>query len=264
MSVRTVSLVGLAAAVVATGCGTSGPGPGAQGFDSATVAHGVFANIRYTDPGDPDYIPGTPLYLSIIDFPQVAGENAPTGGHAHPSGFVYGLTGSTLVNVDDGSHLTVRPGEALFAPPFVHHSHSNPGSQPNDWLFLGMRAESARTKPLPSPTARVVIDSADIPALVVGANYEMRLDRVTVRPGGQSPVLKLGGPTLVYILEGSESVHRKNDTTTTLRMGQGGYLPQDSVYQLRNLSTNDESQVLVMTMWLQGRPANTAVDTALN
>jgi quercetin dioxygenase-like cupin family protein len=151
MSVRALSLVAVATALVAVGCGTKAGGPTAEGFDSATMAQGVFANIQYTDPGTPDYTPTTPLYLSILDFPQAPGENAPTGGHAHPSGFVYGLTGTTHVNVDDGTQLPVGPGQALFAPPFVHHTHSNPGNDPNGWLFIGLRTDAARTKPLPSP-----------------------------------------------------------------------------------------------------------------
>ncbi|HEX4588216.1 MAG TPA: hypothetical protein VH185_09685 [Mycobacterium sp.] len=92
----------------------------------------------------------------------------------------------------------------------------------------------------------------------------MRLDKFTIRPGGQSPVVKQGGPTLVDVLDGSDSLHELNAPTATLGVGQASFLPQDSVYQLRNPSKNDESQVLVMTMWLQGGQANTAVDTALN
>jgi glyoxylate utilization-related uncharacterized protein len=92
----------------------------------------------------------------------------------------------------------------------------------------------------------------------------MRLDKFTIRPGGQSPVAKQGGPTLVYVLEGSDSLHEMNATTQTLGVNQARFLPQDSVYQLRNPSKTDGSQVLIMTMWLQNTAANTIVDTALN
>jgi uncharacterized RmlC-like cupin family protein len=228
------------------------------------MAQGVFANIEYPNPGNADYTPTTPLYASILDFPQAPREDAPAGGHAHPSGFVYGLTGMTMVNLDDGTHLSVGPGQAIFAPPFVHHSHSNPGNDPNDWVFIGLRPEAARTKPLPSPEARVIINTADIPPLVVGGKYAMRLDKFTIRPGGRSPVAKQGGPTLVYVIEGSDSLHQMNATTQTLGVNQASFLPQDSVYQLRNPSKTDESQALIMTMWLQNTPANTIVDTALN
>jgi mannose-6-phosphate isomerase-like protein (cupin superfamily) len=266
MSVRRLSPVVVAVAVLAAGCATTATkqaSPAAQGFDSTTLAEGVFANVRYADPGNPDYTPTTPVFASVVDFPQAPGETAPAAGHAHPSGFVYGLAGTAQVNLDDGTTIPVGPGRAVFAPPFVHHTHSNPGSEPNDWLFLGIRTESARTKPLPSPQARIIIDTADLPPLVVGGNYAMRLDRFMIRPGGQSPAVRQGGPTLLFVLKGSDSLHQMNEATKTVEVNQAGFLPEGSVYQLRNPSTSDESQVLVMTMWLQGNPANSTVDTAL-
>ncbi|MUL65250.1 hypothetical protein BOO86_12300 [Mycobacterium sp. CBMA 234] len=262
MSAHAIAATAAVTAFLTAGCSTTAGTPTAPGFESTTLADGVFANVEYGDPGHPDYTPTTPLYASIVDFPQAAGENAPTGGHVHPSGFVYGISGTTQVNLDDGTHLTVGPGDALFAPPFVHHSHSNPGTDPNNWLFLGVRPEAARTKPLPSPTAQVVINTDDLPPLAAGGNYEMRLDKFTLRPSGQSPEVKQGGPTLIYVLDGSDSLHQIA-ATTTLSADHAGFLPEGSVYQLHNASTTDESHVLVMTMWRQGGPANTSADTPL-
>lgn len=260
MSVRALKVTAAVAALVVTGCSSTGGTPVAPAFDTTTLADGVFANVEYADPGHPDYTPTTPLYASVVDFPQAAGENAPAGGHAHPSGFVYVISGTTQVNLDDGTHLSVQPGEALFAPPFVHHSHSNPGNTPNDWLFLGVRPAATRDKPLPSPTARTVINSADLPPLNAGGQYEMRLDKFTLHGAGQSPEVKQTGPTLIYVLDGSDVLHQPGGTDTAVTAGRAGYLPGGSVYQLRNAATTETSHALVMTMWPQGSPANTPVN----
>ena len=260
MSVRAVAAAAAVAALVLGGCSTTAGNPVAPGFDATTLADGVFANVEYGDRGHPDFTPTTPLYASVVDFPQAAGENAPSGGHVHPSGFVYVIAGATQVNLDDGTHLSVQPGEALFAPPFVHHSHSNPGSAPNNWLFLGVRPEATRDKSLPSPTARTVINSADLPPLTVGGNYEMRLDRFTLHGGGESPKVKQAGPTLIYVLDGSDVLREAGTADTALNAGKAAFLPDGSVYQLRNTSPTDSSHALVMTMWPQGGPASTAVN----
>jgi quercetin dioxygenase-like cupin family protein len=260
MSVRAVTATAAATALVAAGCRYTAGTPIAPGFETSTLADGVFANVEYADPGHPDFTPTTPLYASVVDFPQAAGENAPSGGHAHPSGFVYVISGTTQVNLDDGSHLSVQLGEAIFAPPFVHHSHSNPGTEPNNWLFFGVRPESTRDKPLPSPTARTVINSATLPPLAVGGNYEMRLDKFAFHGDAESPKVKQSGPTLIYVLDGSDVLRRPGTADTTLDAGQAGFLAGDAVYQLHDASATETSHVLVMTMWPQGSPANTAVN----
>lgn len=265
MMLRRISVVVAVTALLAVGCGTKKASPTAVGFGSTVLAQGVFPNTNYTAPdGASEFTPTTPMYASIIDFPQVGGETAPTGGHVHPSGFVAGLTGTTTVNLDDGSKVTIEPGQAIFAPPFVHHTHSNPGVGPDDWLFLGVRTEAVRPKALPSPEARVIINTADLPPLVPDGNYVMRLERFTIRPGGQSASVKQGGPTLLYELEGENSLHQAGAKTRTLGFDQAAFLPQGAVYQLRNPSKTDQAQVLVMTMWLQGTPASTIVDTSLS
>lgn len=251
-------VVGSAAALVVfvsigTGCSSSNAkSPSANAFLRTTVAEGPWPNL-----------PATPLYMSVLDFPQPAGEKAPAGGHTHPPGFVFGLTGLARVELDDGSHVDIPPGHAIFAPPFVHHDHTDPGPGPDDWLFLGPRTEAVRNNPLPSPEAQDFFNSDTITGLVTGKDYMLKLDEVTIRPGGQSPTEREGGPTLVYVLEGQVSLHQPQKSPQILKWGQTTFLADGGVSQLRNDSLTDQAKLLVMTMWQQGQPSSTPVDSAL-
>ncbi len=93
MSVRALAVAAIPTSLVAVGRGTNGSSPTAQGFDSTTMAQGVFANVDYPNPGNLDYTPTTPLYASILDFPQAPREDAPAGGHAHRPGSYTGWRG---------------------------------------------------------------------------------------------------------------------------------------------------------------------------
>lgn len=254
------------AIMAATSCGSSSNGDtaAARGFLRTTAAQGAYPNTTYMNPeGKVVYLPTTPMYMSIVDFPQPLGEKAPLpSGHVHPSGFVYSLTGVTQVDEDNGGHITINPGEAIFAPPFVHHSHENPGPGPDDWLFLGPRTTAVRNQPLPSPSAHVVLNAPELPPLVPEATYIMRLDQITLRPGGQSAVTKQGGPTLVYILDGHMSLHQHSGSPEDLQFGKATFLPEGTVFQLHNPDGKSQSQALVMTMWLQGHPSDTPVSSA--
>lgn len=124
MSVRALNVTAAVTALVVTGCSSTGGTPVAPAFETTTLADGVFANVEYADPGHPDYTPTTPLYASVVDFPQAAGENAPAGGHAHPSGFVYVISGTTQVNLDGsdvlhqsgGTDTAITAGRAGYLP----------------------------------------------------------------------------------------------------------------------------------------------------
>lgn len=266
MSLRKLLPVGLAAlSLVGLSCGSSksGVSPDALGFNATTLAQGPFPLQDYTVKGKLEFTPKEPLYAAVIDFPQPEGENAPTGGHVHPPGFVYDLTGKTFVNLDDGSHVTIGPGQAIFAPPYVHHTHSNPGPGPDNWLFLGVRTESVRKKPLPSPEAIDVLSAPDLPPLVAGATYMLRLQMVTLRPTGQTPTTKLGGAAMLYMLNGQNDLAVEGHGTSTMMFNHANFLPAGAVYQMRNPSKTEQTQVLEMIFWQMGTPASTDVKTSL-
>jgi len=265
VSIRKLLLpVVVATGLIAVGCAKSdGVSPVAQGFNATTLAQGGMPIKDYYYDGTLEFTPASRVYAAVLDFPQPAGENAPTGGHVHPSGFVYDLTGETFVNLDNGTHITVTPGEAVFAPPFFHHTHSNPGPGPDNWLFLGVRGEDVRDKPLPSPEGRVVINSADLPPLVAGATYMLRLQMDTLRPSGQTPTTKLGGATLLYMLDGQNTLAIQGQGSQTMMFDHANFLPTGSVYQMRNPSTTQQTQVLVMTFWLSTLPPATNVNISL-
>jgi uncharacterized RmlC-like cupin family protein len=265
MSRRKLLPVGLAAlSLVALSCGSkTGVSPNALGFNATTLAQGPFPIQDYTFNGKVEFTAKSLVYPAVLDFPQPAGENAPTGGHVHPPGFVYDLTGQTFVNLDDGSHITIGPGQAIFAPPYVHHTHSNPGPGPDNWLFLGVRTESVRKSPLPSPEAINVLSAGDLPPLDAGATYMLRLQMVTLRPTGQTPTTKLGGATLLYMLDGQNNLAMQGHGTSTMMFNHANFLPTGTVFQMRNPSTTEQSQVLEMTFWLKGQAPTTDVKTSL-
>jgi hypothetical protein len=255
---RNVVVVAALALLVAAGCGKSSTSQGAIGFLRTEKASGAFPNL-----------PSTPEFLATIDFPQPVGENAPTGGHMHPPGFVIGLTGDARVDVPGppATTIDVFPGQVLFAPPFVHHSHSNPGPGPNDWLFMGPRAEDVRNMPLPSPEAQLIFNSADLTGMVAGANYMLSLDQDTIRPGGQSGIQKQGGPTEIYALEGNmiiNEVGEAGQAPIVLTWGHAMFLPMGAIWQVVNpfKGSDGQSQLLVMTQWRQGQPSDTPVNSA--
>lgn len=65
MSVRALAATAAVTALVAGGCSTTAGTPTVPGFESTTLADGVFANVEYTDPGHPDHTPTTPLSVGI-------------------------------------------------------------------------------------------------------------------------------------------------------------------------------------------------------
>ncbi|MGI9080089.1 MAG: cupin domain-containing protein [Acidimicrobiales bacterium] len=250
---RNVVLVAVVAVLTAAGCGSSSSSTAAKSFLRTQLAEGPYANVPAT---------AVPMYEAVVDFPQPAGEEAPSAaGHSHPPGFLFGLTGVTRVNEDGDKHVDVGPGDALFAPAFVHHFHSNPGPGPNDWLFMGVRPESVREQPLPSPGAKVIVNSDDLPGLTAGSNYTMRLDELTVRPGGQSAAVKQTGPTVIYVLDGEVQMHQQSQSPHALEFGKTALLPAGAVYQVQN-PFKGQAKLLVMTIWPQGQPADTPVSSA--
>ena len=260
---RYVAPLAVVTALVAAGCGKTGPSPVAQGFDSVTMAAGDFPITNYSFGGNVVFTPATPVYTSIVDFPQPFGEKAPLpSGHVHPPGFVVGLSGITQVDLDDGTHVTINAGHAIFAGPFGHHFHENPGPGPDDWLFLGPRTEAVRGT-VPSPSAHEVFDSPTLPPLVAGATYKLRLEMFTIRPGGRSASVKQGGATLIYELDGANSLHQLNQPTQELGFGHAAFLPTGTIYQLRNSSKTSQSEMLVMTFWADNQAASTLVDNSL-
>jgi len=235
-------------ALVAAGCGSSSSGSEAKGFLRTKLAEGPYADVPPA---------AAPMFEAVIDFPQPEGEEAPSAaGHQHPPGFLYGLSGVTKVNEDGGKFVDVGPGDTLFAPAFVHHFHSNPGPGPNDWLAFLVRPASVREQPLPSPGAKVIVNSDNLPGLIAGASYTMRLDELTIRPGGQSTPVKQTGPTVVYVLEGQVQFRQQSQSPHVLEPGKTALLPQGAVYQVEN-PFKGQAKLLVMTIWPQGQPSDT-------
>jgi len=252
-STRKALVVTAMVALIAAGCGSSSSSAGAKGFLRTQLAQGAYTDVPAT---------AAPMYEAVIDFPQPVGEEAPSAaGHQHPPGFLYGLTGVTRVNEDGDKHVDIGPGDTLFAPAFVHHFHSNPGPGPNDWLAFLVRPESVRTQPLPSPGGKVIVNSDDIPGLDAGRSYMMRLDQLTIRPGGRSAAVKQGGPTVVYVLEGQVQFHQQSQSPHVLEPGKTALLPQGAVYQVEN-PFKGQAQLLVMTVWPQGQASDTPVSSA--
>lgn len=251
---RKVVVVAAAAALLAAGCGSSSGSSGAEAKS--------FLRTKMGEGSWPDLPPDTHLYQSIIDFPQPPGDKTPNPeGHEHPPGFVVGLTGDARKLLDAGKVLDVMPGEVMFAKPFIHHVHENPGPGANDWLFMGVRATSARDKPLPGSSAQLVFNSPDLPDFPAGSTVMLRLDRFTLRPGGQSGIMKQGGPTLVYVLDGQVQMRQQTQSPHSLEWGQTAFVPKGGVYQVQN-PFKGQAELMVLTVWQDGQPPDTPVSSA--
>jgi len=248
---RRVLVIAVAVALIAVGCGSSSSNGEAKSFLRTKKGEGMWPNM-----------PDTVLYESILDFPQPEGEKAPSvAGHEHPPGFVVGLSGDARKQLDGGKVLDVFPGDVMFAKPFIHHYHENPGPGPNDWLAFLVRPASVRDQPLPGSTAKVVFNSDDLPKFAPGSNLMLRLDEFTVRPGGQSGVTKQSGPTLVYSLEGEVRMHQQSQSPSTLQWGKTAFVPKGGVFQVKN-PFKGQAKLLVLTVWEDGQPPDTPVSSA--
>jgi mannose-6-phosphate isomerase-like protein (cupin superfamily) len=105
----------------------------------------------------------------------------------------------------------------------------------NDWLFIGVRPESARGAPMPIPGASRTYESPAFPE-VLPAPYVERLATTTVDPRGQTEVSKAAGPVVFLVLDGRADVTVGNETPIRLGHHQGTLVQAGERFRVLNPS----------------------------
>jgi quercetin dioxygenase-like cupin family protein len=224
---------------------TSNPAT-AQGYSDQILATGKVAGL-----------PAGPLYINVIDVPQAAGNKLT---HKHVAGFVYVVAGTQTLAMVGGGTMTLQPGQAGFTGAGILHSHINPGSTANDWYFLSVRPTTARTLPPFAPGVKTLYATADLPALPAGA-YDEALHLVTLQPGGRDPAHTDSGVEVLFVLEGSISVHMAGQAPVTFTSGQWFYaLPTTAVQELN--AGSGVARYLAFYVGPAGQTFQTTVDHA--
>jgi len=75
----------------------------------------------------------------------------------------------------------------------------------NDWYFIGVRPESARGGPMPTPSATRTYESPAFSNLPAGP-YVESLATTTIDPHGQVAMAKVSGPVVFLVLDGRAEV----------------------------------------------------------
>ena len=217
----------------------------AVGFDARTLAEGKL-----------DAPPDGATYVSFVDVPQPGGDRIT---HAHVAGFVYTLSGVARVTLADGSSTDLNPGTASFIGDNISHTHENPTTVDNEWLFISLRPISARTVPLPIPGATTVYATDDLTELSNRPITE-RLMSVTLQPGGHDAPHTNGGIETLYVLHGTVRLLLA-EQPVTLEPGQGYSHPPATPIQAINDGT-EETQMLAHLVTPDDQPFRTDLDHA--
>lgn len=106
---------------------------------AAAAACGALADPAHAQQPEPlaegpvEALPPPPLFLSIVDFQQPAGESF--GPHGHVPGFVYVVSGEATL-VDNGSEMSLDQAAGHFIAALAVHTHENA----DDRLWAGALA----------------------------------------------------------------------------------------------------------------------------
>jgi len=85
----------------------------------------------------------------------------------------------------------------------------------NDWYFIGIRPESARGGPMPTPSASRTYESPAFSNVPPGP-YVESLARTTVDPQSQAAESNVPGPVVLFVLDGQADVTSGNNASIRL------------------------------------------------
>jgi quercetin dioxygenase-like cupin family protein len=258
---RRVASVCVLALVIASCGGSAAPSPARSpaGSPALNASEAVGHTATTLAEGPLAVIPTLPLYINVLDVPQAP---AASTQHAHLAGFVYAVGGVHRLVVGS-ENKDSQPGQAVFVAQDVVHSHTNPGTTPNQWYFISLRNVNARIAPPTFPGQTTLYESPDLPAnaVVAGTKYFERLNSVTVDKAGRGPAHKHGGPELLLALEGTTQLRVAGQQPQTLTKGKGAVIPPNTVHQFTN--TGDaQAKLIVFVVAPEGVEFVTFVDTA--
>jgi quercetin dioxygenase-like cupin family protein len=248
-----------AAAVVIAGCGgTAGTSTtGTSPTSAAGPAKAVGATTDNLGDGKIDALPAGTLYVQFLDVPQSVG--APIT-HAHIAGYVYTHSGTHRLAITGGETKDVKTGEAVFVPPNVGHTHSNPGPSANSWYFVSIRPNTARTAAATFPGQKEAFATADLAPLPAGA-YSLGLRVVTIQPNGRTAAHKHAGLETLLVMDGSVEVRVQGAAAKTLQKGEGTSIEADTPLQISNKGTVP-AKFIAFFVTADGKPFSTDVETS--
>lgn len=256
--------VGIAIVVSACG-GAAAPSPSPSSAPTVAVsptpkpqdAVGL-VNTKLAD-GPLDALPTLPLFINVLDVPQPP---ASPIQHAHIAGFVYAVTGVHQLTVAGATAARdIKPGEAVFVPGNVAHTHANPGATPSEWYFMGLRNTGARSGSPLFPGQTTLYETPDLPVTAFPAGkYVEQLNVATLDKGGRSASHKHGGVEVLIILDGTVSLRVAGQQPQALTKGKGALVPPNTTLQVTNAG-DGPAKWLAYFVTLDGTPFSTNVDT---
>ncbi|HCP62249.1 MAG TPA: hypothetical protein DIU14_07260 [Actinobacteria bacterium] len=107
----------------------------------------------------------------------------------------------------------------------------NPGA--NEWIFIGVRPESARGSVMPLPNATRAYESPDLRSLSPGP-YVETLEVITVAPGSRAAVSREPGAELLLVLVGGARVQLDGAQPIRLGVHQAALAQEGAMVTLSN------------------------------
>lgn len=202
-------------------------------------------------------LPTGQVYIRLVHFAQPPAHTVKSSQHV--PGVVYVESGVHRLLVAGQSPQDSGSGEAIFLGG-VTHAHYNPGPTSNGWYFIALWPSSARTQSLVDPTVgRIAYQTPDFDsARVAQGAYFQTLRLVSVAPGGRTAAHKFGGMRVLFVLEGSLTVHVTGAAPATVAMGSGSnYMPNVSMQELN--PTADPTVFLELLTTGAGKPIETVL-----
>lgn len=167
--------------------------------------------------------------------------DAPPITHSHAGGWVYVVQGAHILTMG-GRTETFQPGQAVWTPAGVAHTHDWSRAQPHRFVFIGIATNQPPTLP---PGFRLFSLTDPLSGLGSSA-YTVRLIRTGLAPGAQTDIRKVVDPELLIGLSGAATIVTGAETRI-LNPEQVLLLQAGSAYRMKNGST-DPVSVLIQSL----------------
>ncbi|MGH2361365.1 MAG: cupin domain-containing protein [bacterium] len=183
--------------------------------------------------------PSSPVNIRVSQ--GLFAADAPPITHSHAAGWVYVVQGTHILTVG-GRTETVQPGQAVWTPAGVAHTHDWSRSEAHKFWFIG----TATNQPPTVPPGFRLFSLTDPLEGLFASRYTVRLARVSITVGAQTDVRKAVDPELL-VGETGTAVVMTGSGATILNAEQVLLLQAGSAYQIRNRTSVDVS-VLVQSL----------------
>ena len=184
-------------------------GPQASGATVVTLA------TRTQD--GPAYIQS---YLGVYALPDLPPNSAASFDDAPIPSIGYGVLGTVRWSWEGGSR-DLLPGEAAATPLLTFHQ-SNPGPTLSRWYTFVVYGGSR----IAFGALRRIVQGPQLPVPQPEGAYTIRLDRLTLEPGGHTSAMTHGGAMALVVLDGAVEVRQPGvhdylaaDTGVTIKIG---------------------------------------------